>query len=143
VAVLELLSLTNKFGNGRIDYLAKRNALALGDVHLVELDLLIEGQRIPLQRPLPPGHYYAFIARGDRRPDCEVYAWTIRQPLPTIPIPLKAPDEDIFVDLGAVFATTYERARYERRLGYDGPPPVPLSDEDRAWAEERARTMRR
>ena len=41
VAVLELLSPTNKEEPGRSDYLAKRRALLRHRVHLVELDLLI------------------------------------------------------------------------------------------------------
>src|SRR5207249_4259942 len=109
VAVLELLSPANKEEPGRTLYLAKRNALLHQPVHLVELDLLLKGQRLPLDRDLPPGDYYALIARGDRRPDCQVYGWTIREPLPPIPIPLLAPDPDLWIDLGAVFRTTYQR----------------------------------
>jgi hypothetical protein len=53
----------------------------------------------------------------------QVYAWTLRQPLPAIPIPLLAPDPDAWVDLAAVFRTTYERGRYARSLDYQAPPP--------------------
>src|SRR5438046_2105808 len=63
VAVLELLSPSNKEEPGRSVYLAKRNALLLQAVHLVELDLLLGGQRLPLDGVYPPGHYYAVIER--------------------------------------------------------------------------------
>ena len=133
VAVLELLSPANKEYPGRTEYLAKRMALFNQNVHLVELDLLRGGRRLPMQRPLPPGDYYYFVSRGDQRPDCQVYAWNIRQTLPPLPVPLRSPDADIFVMLGAVFATAYERGRFQRRINYQGSVPGPLSDDDRQW----------
>jgi hypothetical protein len=121
VAVLELLSPTNKRGSGRGQYMVKRNGLIMEGVHLVELDLLREGERLPTQEPLPVGDYYFFVSRADRRPKCEVYSWTRRDKLPVIPIPLKTPDPDIFVDLGRAFAIAYERGRYSKSVDYSKP----------------------
>jgi hypothetical protein len=104
-------------------------------VHLVELDLLHGGHRLPMQKSLPLADYYYFVSRGDKRPDCQVYAWTLKQPLPQLPVPLRAPDADILIDLGAVFATAYERGRFGRRIRYQAPLPGVLSDEDRQWAQ--------
>jgi hypothetical protein len=139
VAVLELLSPANKEEPGRSDYLAKRNALLRHPIHLVEVDLLIGGRRLPPEDGLPPGDYYALVSRGDRRPDCDVYAWPLRNALPAIPIPLLPPDPDVWLNLAAVFATTYERGRYARSLDYAAPPPVTLDEENRRWVMERAR----
>jgi hypothetical protein len=135
VAALELLSPANKEPPGRTEYLAKRHALLSQDVHLIELDLLLSGRRRPLQQPLPPGDYYYLLSRSDRRPDCQVYHWKLRQPLTTLPVPLRAPDADVMIDLGAVFATAYERGRFRRRLPYQGPVPAFVSEKDRAWVE--------
>jgi hypothetical protein len=139
VAILEVLSPANKEEPGRTAYLAKRNALIHHPVHLVELDLLLKGQRLPLEEELPAGDYYALISRGDERPKCQVYAWTLRQALPAIPIPLLPPDPDVWVDIGAVFRTTYERGRYQRSVDYANPPPVSLDATRLAWVMERAR----
>jgi hypothetical protein len=139
VAVLELLSPANKEEPGRAVYLAKRNALLLHLVHLVELDLLLKGQRPPFERDLPEGDYFAFVSRADRRPNCDVYAWALSQPLPLIPIPLLSPDPDVWVDLAAVCRTAYERGRFGRSLDYKGPPPVRLAPQVRAWVEQQAR----
>lgn len=133
VATLELLSPANKEQPGRTEYLAKRLALIYQKVHLVELDLLLSGRRV--QEPLPPADYYYLVSHGDRRPDCDVYRWTLRDPLPRVSIPLRAPDPDIFVDLGAVFATAYARARFFRRINYQGPIPAVVSERDQAWVE--------
>jgi hypothetical protein len=137
VAVCELLSPTNKEEPGRSDYLAKRNALLRHPIHLVELDLLLSVRRLPLEDDLPPGDYYALVSRGDRRPECEVYAWTMRQPLPAIPIPLLPPDPDIWLDLAAVFVAVYERGRYARSLDYASPPPITVDEEARQWIMHR------
>jgi hypothetical protein len=140
VAVLELLSPANKEEPGRTLYLAKRNALVHHPVHLVELDLLLKGQRLPLDEELPAGDYYALVSRGDQRPACQVYTWTLQQSLPAIPIPLLSPDPDVWIDLGAVFRTTYERGRYTRSVDYAAPPPIALDSVRLAWVTERART---
>jgi len=134
IAVLELLSPTNKTGDGFEQYRAKRKAVLQQAVHLVELDLLIGGTRPPLLRPLPQGDYFALVSRADDRPNCDVFAWSVRDRLPTIPIPLKAPDADVFVDLSKVFQTTFKRGRYANALFYDQPPKSPLNDKDSAWA---------
>ena len=140
VTIVELLSPSNKAGAGRRDYLAKRHGLTVPDVHLVELDFLLGGHRLPMERPLPPGDYYALIARAERRPDCDVFAWTVRDPLPIIPIPLLPPDSDVLIDLAPSFASVYERGRYARLIKYHAPLDVPLAPDDRAWAEELGRT---
>jgi hypothetical protein len=143
VTVVEVLSPSNKAGAGRRDYLAKRHGLTVPDVHLVELDLLLAGHRLPMERPLPPGDYYALVARVERRPDCDVFTWTVRDRLPTIPIPLLAPDQDIWVDLAPPFASVYERGRYTRLIKYHAPLDLPLTPESRAWAEDLARSSMR
>jgi hypothetical protein len=139
VAILELLSPANKEEPGYGGYLLKRNAILRQKVHLVELDLLLGGRRMPLAHDYPLGNYFALVAPGDRRPDCDVYPWTVRQPLPSIRIPLLPADPAIRMDLGAVFTLTYDRGRYARSLDYTAVPHPALAEEDRAWAAETAR----
>jgi hypothetical protein len=135
VAVLERLSPTNKDVSGRAEYLAKRNAVLRQAVHLVELDLLVGGTRPPLRKPWPAGDYHYLISRSEFRPDAQVYSWTVRDPLPRVPTPLRSPDNDIAVDLAAVFTTAYERGRFGKRIRYGVPCPAPLSAAARTWAE--------
>jgi hypothetical protein len=143
VAVLELLSPTNKSGSGRGEYLLKRESILRKTVHLVELDLLLRGPRLPLKQRLPKAHYYAFISRSDRRPDCDVYHWTIRDPLPVIPIPLEAPDHDVAIDLQDVFTQTFRRGPFDHLVEYDKPIGLPLADEVDAWVRKRASASKR
>lgn len=137
VTVIEVLSPTNKGGSGRGDYLAKRDALLDSPVHLVEIDLLLAGSPMPLSGQVARGHYMAIVARAERRPDADVYSWPLRHPLPVLPIPLRAPDPDIRLDLGVAFRETYDGGRYRQAVRYGRPLPenLPISAEDRAWAE--------
>jgi hypothetical protein len=139
VTVMELLSPSNKEPPGERLYSKKRLELIHRRVHLVELDFLMGGRRLSMEDELPTGHYYAFVSRAERRPLSDVYAWSIRDPLPTIPIPLMAPDPDVPLDLAAIFNTVYQRARYERSINYAAPLGLPVSADDRAWAEALAR----
>ncbi|MGP0067904.1 MAG: DUF4058 family protein [Isosphaeraceae bacterium] len=139
VTAIELLSPSNKEAPGEPLYSQKRLELIHQPVHLVELDLLIRGKRLVMEDELPEGHYYAFVSRAERRFLPDTFHWTIRDPLPTIPIPLQAPDSDIPLDLAAIFQTIYQRARYERSINYKAPLGLPLDPEDREWAEAIAR----
>lgn len=138
VAVVEMLSPTNKHESGYSDYLDKRSTLLAQPVHLVEIDLLLGGYRLPMGEPLPPGDYHVIVSRCERRPKSEVYSWSVRQPLPPIPIPLRAPDTDIVLDLGDLFRTVFERGRYSRVLRYDA-PLTDLGAADEKWAAGIAR----
>jgi hypothetical protein len=143
IAVLKVLSPTNKSGDGLAEYRLKRRQTIQQRVHLIEFDFLLGGRRLPMDQPLPRGDYYALVSRAERRPECAVYAWTIRDPLPRIPIPLAAPHPDVVLDLGGVFATAYERGRYTRLIDYTAPLTLVRKVEDRAWAETLARGGRR
>jgi hypothetical protein len=136
IAVLEFLSPANKEQPGRTEYLLKRQALLYQHVHLVELDLLMGGRRLPMREPLPEGDYHYFVHRAEQRPASAVYSWTLRQPLPRLPVPLRPPYSDISFDLAAVFTTAYDRGRFARRIPYGGKCPAPLKEQDRQWVEQ-------
>jgi hypothetical protein len=133
VTVIELLSPTNKCEPGYSQYMEKHIRLLREDVHLLELDLLLAGTRLPLQSPLPPGDCYAMLSRANNRPWCEVYAWSLRAQLPVLPIPLRAPDADITVSLADVFKTAYERGRYADVVDYTAKPQLPTDAETLKW----------
>ena len=123
VAVIELLSPVNKRrGQGRTEYLEKRRTFLTTPVHLVEIDLLRRYPRMPFDEPLPPADYLVMVAKAGERPHCSVWPISVRQPLPTIPIPLLAPDPPVALVLGQAVRTAYERARYDLRVNYRQPP---------------------
>ena len=70
VTVLELLSPVNKApGKDGIEaYESKREELLTTSCHLIELDLLRGGERLPIKGAMPTGEYFAYIGRSLRRP---------------------------------------------------------------------------
>jgi hypothetical protein len=142
VTVIEILSPTNKSSrDGRHEYLAKRNSLLRSRAHLVELDLLRGGERLPTVEPHPAGDYFAFVSRVERRPKAQVYSWTLERSMPTIPIPLTDGDPDVTLDLQAVFTTTYDRAGYDYALKYDRAVEPPLEANRLEWIRQRLRPV--
>ena len=137
VTVIELLSPVNKRGEGRREYLQKRNEVLHSEAHLVEIDLVREGRRMPFLGEVPDTPYLAMVSRAYARPECEVWPIRLQDPLPVLPVPLLPPDPDVPLDLGKALQTVYDAARYDLRIDYrQPPPPPPLSEEDAAWVEE-------
>jgi hypothetical protein len=137
VTIIETLSPANKrsSSDGRQQYLAKREEILQSRTNLVELDLLRGGARLPAA-PMPAGQYFAIVSRGYRRPRADVFAWTLRQPLPTIPIPLTKGEPEVLLDLQQAFTTVYDRALYQLSLNYGMNLRPPLSDADASWAKD-------
>ena len=137
VTAIEILSPINKAWQGRQAYLDKRDQLHASRVNLVEIDLLLGGAPLPMKQRIEPGAYYAIVARGPRRPVAEVYRWTVRDPLPRLPIPLREPDPDVPIDLEALVNRVYDLGRYARTLRHAAPLPetASLAPDDRAWVE--------
>jgi hypothetical protein len=134
VTVIEVLSPSNKRpGPDRAQYLAKRQGLLNGRVHLVEIDLLRGGAPMPLgDRPLCA--YSVLVSRVEERPGAEFWPLALRDPLPTVPVPLRHPDGAAGLDLQAVLHHVYDASGYEDYV-YTGSPEPPLGPEDRPWAE--------
>lgn len=138
VTVVELLSPANKTaGPGRLSYLAKRDEYILTGTHLVEIDLLRDGDRLPLGRPrLQQADYYAFVSRAEQYPRVAVWAFTVRDTLPILPIPLKPEHGDLPVPLRACLDNSYSDAGYQNRIDYSLPPDTPLRKSDSVWASK-------
>jgi hypothetical protein len=139
VTVIELLSPSNKdTGQDRSQYLGKQERVLNSDVHLVEIDWLRGGRRPPIDG-LPDCDYHVMVSRAETRPKVELWPFRLRDPLPTIPIPLRAPDRDAVLDLKAILDRVYDAAGYEDYI-YSGTPVPPLSSADWLWAEELFKT---
>lgn len=137
VTVLELLSPANKApGKDREAYLLKRSEYLATGVNLVELDLLRKGERPPWTPPMPATDYYILVSHAAQRPRAGVWPFSVRDPLPVIPIPLSAGDADVLLPLGECFRQAFESAGYERELDYSQPPNPPLDEPNATWARE-------
>jgi hypothetical protein len=90
VTAIEMLSPTNKRGEGYREYLDKRRRLLCSMAHCIEIDVLRRGRRVPMQQALPPAPYFIFLSRAERRPIVEVWPLQLHMRLPVIPVTLLA-----------------------------------------------------
>lgn len=135
VTVIELLSPSEKkSGKDRVRYLEKRADIFRSTSNLVEIDLLRGGHRMPFERPLV-GDYCAMVSRASERPDVGVWSASLRDPIPTIPLPLQLGELEPQINLQAVLNQTYDGSGYAYHI-YQGTPDPPLSAEDAEWAKQ-------
>ena len=144
VTVIEILSPTNKAKNsrGQKSFLKKRQEILGSEVHWVEIDLLRFGERSPRRPPKESCHYRVIASRGDDRDHSRCWPIVLRNPLPTIGIPLKGRDEDARLDLKSVLNLAYEIGAYDTSIDYAEPPDPPLSPADAKWANALLRAKR-
>ena len=138
VTVIELLSPSDKLPKqDRAHYLAKRDEYLAAGVNLIEIDLLRKGLRIPMGEPDPPdADYYFLVSRAAEYPDAGVWAFTVRDAIPPLSVPLKPQHDAIAVNLRACLDKAYDEARYEKLIDYMEPPEYALRTPDAAWASE-------
>ncbi len=136
VTVIEVLSPTNKRADGYKEYLNKRDRILRSNAHLIEIDLLRKGRRVPMQGTLPSVPYFVFVCRVELRLLTEIWPITLDQPLPEIKVPLLQGDEDAAMNLQTALTTVYDDNRFSSMIDYSKPPDVPLSPEQTAWVNE-------
>ncbi len=127
VTAIEILSPVNKRPSHESfeAYRHKRRNLMRAGVHLLEIDLLRDGERIPLVTELPNVSYFVFLTRGEATSRVDIWPLPLDQPIPILPVPLLEPDPDVPLDLGQAIHNIYDRAAYDLRVDYSQPPPPP------------------
>lgn len=136
VTAIEILSPTNKRGEGRREYLRRRDRFLESSVHLLEIDLLRKGRRVPMEEKLPPAPYFVLLSRADQAPLADVWPIALDQPLPTIPVPLLGREDDASLDLQRALSTVYDEYGMNYMIRYKEPPDVPLTPEQSAWVDQ-------
>ena len=138
VTVVELLSPSDKSkGKDGTNYLTKREEYLAAGVNLVEIDLLRNGLRPPAGDPDPPaGDYYILVSRAADFPRVDLWAFTVRDPIPVVPVPLKAGDPELSLPVRSALDRAYDDAGYDREIDYSKPPRPLLRGADAAWAAD-------
>jgi len=137
VTVIEVLSPTNKVSRSRglKSFRAKRREIMNSESHWVEIDLLLSGVSLPLRKRLRAHDYFVHISPVQRRPDGLLWPIRLDERLPVLPIPLRADDRDVQLDLQEVLASSYDRAGYDLEIDYAKVPRPPLDPKWQAWAQ--------
>jgi hypothetical protein len=139
VTVIEVLSPTNKRGEGYDEYRDKRERVLRSTAHLMEIDLLRKGRRVPMRGTLPSVPYFVFLCRREQRLATDVWPITLDQPLPEVPVPLLPGDADAKLDLQQALTTLYDEDRLRKVINYSKPPETPLTPQQAAWVDEHLR----
>jgi hypothetical protein len=135
VTVIEVLSPSNKSaGAGRDAYLEKRGQVLASAAHLVEIDLLREGRRMPFLGAPRALHYGILISRGPERPRAEWFAFTLGDSIPPFPLPLDSDRDEPIVPLQEIVTTVYDRGGFDLVIDYRQAPEPPLSPAEETWA---------
>lgn len=142
VTAIEFVSWANKEnGPARTAYLHRQDECRLEGVNLVEIDLLRGGPHtttVPEARlrAAGAGDYHVCVSLAGSPRYYFVKPFALEDPLPTVPIPLGPNEPPIPLDLQQLFARCYDLGRFALLAKYARrEPAVPLSPEQRAWAE--------
>jgi hypothetical protein len=137
ITVLEVLSPSNKHsGQGRTSYEEKRRQILYSATNLVEIDLLRVGEPLPVY-PMLKSDYRILISRAWERPHSLLYAFNLVDPIPDVPIPLQADDDEPILALNPILRQIYADVRYDLRIDYTQPPPEPaLPPETAEWLKQ-------
>lgn len=130
VTRIEILSASNKQGEGYLQYREKRYAALRSGVALVEIDLLHETppvvKGLPRYPTHPDSHAY-YVTVSDPTPSLEeglaqTYAFAVDSPLPTITLPLGA-GSTLRLELNPIYHEVYfSLSAYSRRVDYAALP---------------------
>lgn len=136
ITVIEILSPSNKrTGKGRQMYEEKREEILSTRTHLIEIDLLRRGRKMPIIGNNVESHYSVLVCRGNRRPRADLYAFNVQNPMPAFPLPLRSGDTEPVIDLQELFTQIYDIASYDLKIDYRNWEVIPaLSEADTIWA---------
>lgn len=144
ITVLELLSPKNKTaGEGRNAYETKRQQVLGSRTNLVEIDLLRSGKPMPILGVTERTDYRILVSRGSQLPQAELYAFSVRDVMPCLRIPLQPLDVEPELDLQAVLMGVYNQARFDLGIDYCQEARPPLKSADREWADNLLRQQGR
>lgn len=140
ITLLEVISPGNKITTvGRNQYLERRAEVRTMNVHLVEIDLVLQGPGlIEYARDSVPTWDYAVVVTRWTHPDrYEIYSATLPKRLPRFRVPLASDDRDTVLDLQAALVRAYDQGDFAKQIDYTRDPATTLSDDNRRWLQER------
>lgn len=135
ITVIEILSPKNKRSKEeRAAYESKRQKILGSSTHLVEIDLLRQGEPMPVVGSIERG-YQILVSRADRRPEADLYLFDLKDSIPSVPMPLRAGEPEPIIHLQQLVNQVYERARFDLAIDYAQPVKPALSTDEIAWVK--------
>ena len=113
----------------------QKSAIASSGTHKIEIDLLRSYQLMLVFDNDIEASYRILVSRGNPRPLADLYLFNLPDMIPLFPLPLRAADAELIVDLQGLLNGVYDRAAYNFRIDYTAAPLAALSETDAAWAD--------
>jgi len=136
ITAIEILSPKNKAaGEGRKSYQSKRQKVLTSLTNLIEIDLLRRGKKMVADIALK-SDYHILVSRSRDRPQADLYAFNLQDPIPSIPLPLAEGEIEPTIDLQELLNSVYDCGSYDLVIDYKNEPIIPLAKGDRSWADE-------
>jgi hypothetical protein len=135
VTLVGLLSAAAKREPGRRKHLRERRWRLRDTVHVLDIDLLRTGERLPLSQDYPASEYCVILSRAEDRPQACVWPIRLDQGLPIVPVPMHS-QPDVSLDLQAAFTAFYDASGMADIVNYREPPDVPFTADQAAWADQ-------
>lgn len=85
----------------------------------------------------PNASYYIMVSRNWEFPRAGVWPLSLRDVLPSIPIPLAEDVAEPILRLQDCFDAAYRKGRHADEIDYTQPPKPPLPEADARWARQR------
>jgi Protein of unknown function (DUF4058) len=137
ITVIEVLSPVNqRVGKGRLDYENKRAMILSSASNFVEIDLLRQGQPMPIQQHLVRSHYRILVSPQENRPQADLYLFNLSDPIPCFALPLRADDHLPTVNLRQLLDGIYDRSGSGFVIDYSLPPVPPLAASEAEWVHQ-------
>ena len=140
ITLIEVVSPANKItSKGRSVYLDRRAEVKRMNAHVVEIDLVLQGQTLleGAKDSAPSWDYGVVVTRWTHPDRYEIYSATLAKRLPRFRVPLASDDRDTVLDLQAAVARAYDQGDFAKLLDYTRDPATRLTDENRRWLDER------
>jgi hypothetical protein len=143
VTIIEVLSPKNKqVGIGRLQYETKRLKILGSATHLVEIDLLRQGNAMSMMGTFEQSHYRILVSPSETRPKAQLYGFNLQDGIPELTVPLRTGEPEPTLNLKLLLDEVYAQGSYDLRIDYRRPPIPPLSESDLAWVNARLQEQR-
>jgi hypothetical protein len=104
--------------------------------NFVEIDLLRQSPPMPIQENLARSHYRILVSPEEKRPQADLYAFNLPDPIPCFVLPLRSGDQLPTINLRQLLDGIYDRSGYGLVIDYAQPAVPPLSVSDAAWVQQ-------
>ena len=132
ITIVEVLGPERKkAGHVRKHYLWKRNELFVSH-NLIEIDLLREGERLPLGDSSLARHDYSIMVSDKAMfPKLKLWTLSVRDTIPPIPVPLDYFEDAVTLNVQKCIDRSFDEGAFVRKR--IDRQPLPLAEPDAAW----------